>query len=127
MKKIRVTRGGCGIAYTDEHGTSRYALRTPEHGPFECDDAQADRLVRLGAAEYADDAMRNPGGTKGHLDTGQLESMTIDNLKALAADLGVDTAGCKKKSDYVAAIAELEIDLDDEDGFPELGASDPEA
>ena len=52
MKKIKVTRGGCGIAYTDKNGTARHALKTAESGPFECDDKQADRLVRLGVAVY---------------------------------------------------------------------------
>ena len=48
MKKIRVTRGGCGICYTDANGVKRHALKTPENGAFECGDEQADRLVRLG-------------------------------------------------------------------------------
>ena len=52
MIKIRVTRGGCGISYEDEHGTKRHALKTPEDGPFMCDEAQAERLVRLGVAAY---------------------------------------------------------------------------
>ena len=37
MIKIRVTRGGCGISYEDEHGTKRHALKTPEDGPFMCE------------------------------------------------------------------------------------------
>ena len=53
MKKIRITRGGCGICYTDANGVKRHALKTPESGAFECSDEQADRLVRLGVAIYA--------------------------------------------------------------------------
>lgn len=34
MVKIRVTCGGCGIEYTDEHGNARHALKTAEDGPF---------------------------------------------------------------------------------------------
>lgn len=59
MKKIRVTRGGCGICYTDANGVKRHALKTPENGAFECGDEQADRLVRLGVAAYVGSA-ENP-------------------------------------------------------------------
>lgn len=52
MATIRVKCGGCGIKYTDANGKARHALKTPESGAFECDDAQADRLVGLGVAEY---------------------------------------------------------------------------
>lgn len=50
MVKIRVTCGGCGIEYTDEHGNARHALKTAEDGPFLCDAKQAERLVGLGVA-----------------------------------------------------------------------------
>lgn len=52
MATIRVKCGGCGIEYQDANGNKRHALKTPESGPFECDDAQAERLVGLGVAEY---------------------------------------------------------------------------
>ena len=42
MKKIKVTRGGCGICYTDANGVKRHALKTPENGAFECGDEQAE-------------------------------------------------------------------------------------
>lgn len=144
MKKIRVTRGGCGIAYTDAHGVKRHALKMPEDGPFECDDAQADRLVRLGVAAYATAKMpeaqqepeetedQEPTKTTGHLDAAELESWDYNQLKKLAADMGVTPKG-KKKTDLIAAItaAEVtpgnEVEPDDEDDNPpELGAADPE-
>lgn len=59
MKKIRVTRGGCGICYTDANGVKRHALKTPENGAFECGDEQADRLVRL-AWLLMSDPLKNP-------------------------------------------------------------------
>lgn len=156
MAKIKVTRGGCGINYTDANGAARFALKTPENGPFECDDAQAALLVELGVAQYvieikqqqaADPAHQNDEQPEeqgdssqetekatGHLDAEQLESMTNEQLKALAADMGVNVTGCKKKADYIAAIVAVEVELGDEadpdeddgDELPELNAADPE-
>lgn len=139
MAKIRVTRGGCGIEYTDEHGHKRHALKTFESGPFECDDTQAARLVRLGVAEYAGspekfeepEADQNVEDTEkitGHLSAEDLESMTYEELKKLAADMSVEVKG-KKKTDYIAAIAAVEVEIEGEDGddaLPDLDAADPE-
>lgn len=146
MVKIRVIQGGCGIAYKDENGTARHALRTPEHGPFMCDDAQAARLVRLGVAVYvaeqqaapepttAPEAGRGepeqttddePEKTTGHLDPAQLESMDYNELKKLAADMGVTPKG-KKKADLIEAITAAEVEPGDEDDLPDLSAADPE-
>lgn len=143
MAKIRVIRGGCGISYKDKNGTARHALRTPEHGPFVCDDAQAARLVSLGVAVYVNEQQAAPepkadpaaGGepekTTGHLDPEQLEAMEYNELKKLAADMGVTPKG-KKKADLIEAITAAEVEPgdevvpDDEDELPELGAADPE-
>lgn len=151
MIKIRVTRGGCGISYNDEHGTKRHALKTPEDGPFMCDEAQAERLVRLGVAAYVTgkapevpqdpDANTDPGSqepekTTGHLDAAELESWDYNQLKKLAADMGVTPKG-KKKADLIAAITAAEVepgndtdpdegDGSEDDDLPELGAADPE-
>lgn len=142
MAKIKVTCGGCGIKYTDAHGNARHALKTPESGPFECDGTQAARLVRLGVAEYVDaqqkeqaDGSQETEKATGHLDAAQLESMTNEQLKNLAADIGVDVTGCKKKADYIAAIVAVEVELGDEvdpdeddpdNELPDLSAADPE-
>ncbi len=48
MVKIKVIVGGCGIEYTDNHGNTRHALKTPEDGPFDCREDVAERLVSLG-------------------------------------------------------------------------------
>lgn len=137
MAKIRVIRGGCGISYKDKNGTARHALRTPEHGPFVCDDAQAARLVSLGVAVYVNEQQAAPepkadpavGGepekTTGHLDPEQLEAMEYNELKKLAADMGVTPKG-KKKADLIEAITAAEVEPGDEDELPELGAADPE-
>lgn len=63
----------------------------------------------------------------GHLDAAQLETMTNEQLKNLAGDLGIDVTGCKKKADYVAAIVAVEVEAPvEDDELPELDAADPE-
>ena len=145
MVQIRVKCGGCGIKYTDANGTARHALKTPEHGPFECDDAQAARLVSLGVAEYVGTSIpqsaaqqeepvvpsQEPEKVMGHLSAEDLETWNFNDLKKLAADMGVTPNG-KKKADYIAAIVAEEVELDpqvdpdDEDDLPKLTAADPE-
>ena len=143
MVKIKVICGGCGIVYKDAAGNSRHALKTPESGPFECDDAQAERLVGLGVAEYVGkvgqpaakqegtgEQTEGTGEPKKHLDAAQLAELTIDKLKALAADMGVNVSKCKKKDEYIAAIVAVEVEIDDVDDpdndLPDLTAADPE-
>ena len=149
MVKIRVTCGGCGIEYTDEHGNARHALKTADDGPFLCDAKQAERLVGLGVAAYVttkepdkteDGSDQDPGETPdtqtGHLSAEDLEKMDFNDLRKLAADMGLKPEG-KKKADYIAAIAAAEVtagDDDTEDGdedtgddeLPDPGVADPE-
>ena len=158
MKMIKITRGGCGIKYTDANGNARHALKTPEDKPFECDDAQADRLVRLRVAEYVGaqymavdpetehiedqeapaeepaETTQEPEKVYGHLSAEDLETWDYNDLKKLAADMGVEPKG-KKKADYIAAIVAVEVEhgpevdpeeVEDPDELPELNAADPE-
>lgn len=154
MTVIKVTRGGCGINYTDAHGNTRHTLKTPENGPFECDIDQAQRLIDLGVAELVSpwtipegdaaqsdeqqgdtdeqqeeqaDGSQETEEATGRLDAEQLEGMDYNELKKLAADMGVEPEG-KKKSDYIAAIVAAEVKPGDEDDdeLPELNAADPE-
>lgn len=150
MVKIRVTCGGCGIEYTDEHGKARHALKTAEDGPFLCDAKQAERLVRLDVAAYVttkepanaeasegdQDPGDNPDTQTGHLSAEDLEKWDFNDLRKLAADMGVKPEG-KKKADYIAAIVAVEVATGDDeaendgeaegdDELPELGAADPE-
>ena len=134
MRKIRVTVGTVGF-YDAKHAHKR---KTAADGPFECEDAQAEHFVSAGVAEYiggvikADEA--DDQEVTGHLAKNQLEEMTIQQLQNLAGDLGVDVTGCKKKADYVDAIAAAEVNaggmVDDEgtdgDDLPDLNAADPE-
>ena len=134
MRKIRVTVGTVGY-YDAKHAHKRMAAAD---GPFECEDTQAEHFVSAGVAEYvggvieADEADEQE--VTGHLAKSQLEEMTIQQLQNLAGDLGVDVTGCKKKADYVDAIAAAEVNAggmaDDEDtdgdALPDLNAADPE-
>lgn len=134
MRKIRVTVGTVGF-YDAKHAHKR---KTAEDGPFECEGTQAEHFVSAGVAEYvggvikADEA--DDQEVTGHLAKSQLEEMTIQQLQNLAGDLGVDVTGCKKKADYVDAIAAAEVTaggvVDDEDtdgdDLPDLNAADPE-
>lgn len=134
MRKIRVTVGTVGY-YDAKHAHKRM---TAADGPFECEDTQAEHFVSAGVAEYvggvieADEADEQE--VTGHLAKSQLEEMTIQQLQNLAGDLGVDVTGCKKKADYVDAIAAAEanaggmVDDEDTDGddLPDLNAADPE-
>ncbi len=49
-----------------------------------------------------------------HLDEEQLQSMTLAQLKDLAAEMEVSTTGLKYKADYVAAIAAVSIEPGEE-------------
>lgn len=134
MRKIRVTVGTVGY-YDAKHAHKRM---TAADGPFECEDTQAEHFVSAGVAEYvggvieADEADEQE--VTGHLAKSQLEEMTIQQLQNLAGDLGVDVTGCKKKVDYVDAIAAAEVNAggmvgdEDTDGddLPDLNAADPE-
>ena len=65
-----------------------------------------------------------------HYTAEQLEKWDYNDLKALAADLGVVPTGGKKKGDYIAAIVAAQAEPDDVDDpdndLPELTAADPE-
>ena len=166
MKMIKVKAGGCGITHKDAKGITRHELKTPESGPFECDDAQAARLVALGVAEYVgepaaqqppvdpedlddeyvdpvdedddngqqqapeDPQDQEPEKLIAHLDAEDLATWEYNDLKKLAADMGVKPAS-QKKADIIAAIVaeEVEVDLDaedlDDDDLPDMNAADP--
>ena len=82
--------------------------------------------------ENEDQDPQEPAKTTGHLDAAELESWEYNQLKKLAADMGVTPKG-KKKADLIAAITAVEVTPgnevepdDEDDNPPELGAADPE-
>ena len=143
MATIKVKYGGCGIIYKDANGVERHSLKTPESGPFECDDAQAAHFVGLGMADYVNDlgwqavadpdpipdGSQEPKKNTVSLDKEQLEAMDYNKLKKLAADMGVKPKG-SKKADLVAAISAAEVEIEDpedlDDDLPDLSTAEPE-
>lgn len=135
MKAIIITCGTCGVKYTDANGCARYTTKTAADGAFEIDDAQAERFVSLGVAKYATATEGKAQETyaddeegeqlTGHLDADQLGAMSYNDLKKLAADMGVKPEGTRK-DDYIAAICAAEVEVGDDDELPELNAADPE-
>ena len=122
-------------------------------GTCEVDEAEAKRLVALGvaaivrevdeapvasastgrndAAPCADMPNKENGAesdTEAHLDTEQLQEMTVAQLKELAAELGIETAKLRKKDDLIAAIVAVPVEPGEEAGegdLPDLSAAAP--
>ena len=86
---------------------------------FTEDKAIADGAVASGYfALIEGEAEEEQQEAKYHLDKAQLDEMKFDDLKKLAADMGIDITGIKKKADLVDAIAAVEVEpgepVDDE-------------
>ena len=122
-------------------------------GTCEVDEAEAKRLVALGvaaivrevdeapvasastgrndAAPGADMPSKENGAesdAEAHLDTEQLQEMTVAQLKELAAELGIETAKLRKKDDLIAAIVAVPVEPGEEIGegdLPDLSAAAP--
>lgn len=96
-----------GLSYT---GVVTATQRKPD--VFVEDKATADKAVATGYFKLLEskEATAQPAPAQAaHLDTAQLEEMKVDDLKKLAADMGIDTTGFKRKADYVEAIAAAEV------------------
>ena len=122
-------------------------------GTCEVDEAEAKRLVALGVAAIVrevDEASVASASTgrndaapcvdmpnkengaesdaEAHLDTEQLQEMTVAQLKELAAELGIETAKLRKKDDLIAAIVAVPVESGEEAGegdLPDLSAAAP--
>ena len=126
MVKIKIIVGGCGIEYTDNHGNTRHALKTPEDGPFDCREDVAERLVSLGVAEYIARKNEKRGlqrdrmeeeslHTMGETDEEQLYAMKMKDLQSLIKEKGLDARDYKKKEDYVNLILSADSDGEDDE------------
>ena len=126
---------------------------TERGGTCEVDEAEAKRLVALGvavivrevdeapvasastgrndAAPCADIPNKENGAesdAEAHLDTEQLQEMTVAQLKELAVELGIETAKLRKKDDLIAAIVAVPVEPGEEIGegdLPDLSAAAP--
>ena len=98
--RLRKARSYAGIVSATEKNPDVYV-----------DDKEtADAAVATGYFELI--ANKEPDthtSAPGTLDAEQLSTMTTDNLKRLAADMGIDTTGLKKKADIIAAIIAVEV------------------
>lgn len=136
-------------------GATRIGKRvyTPDDGFFEAAPEVEQRLVALGvaaivrevdeapvaststgrndAAPCADMPNKENGAesdAEAHLDTEQLQEMTVAQLKELAAELGIETAKLRKKDDLIAAIVAVPVEPGEEIGegdLPDLSAAAP--
>lgn len=146
MKQIKIISGTYGF----RPEPAVVEAKTPESPAFFVEDQEAARLVGLGVAQYVNelgwkqeadpapqtdelqeeqsDDTQEPEKAAGHLDAEDLEKWNYNDLKKLAAEMGVNPEG-KTKADYIAAIVAAEVepgDEDDSDELPELSAADPE-
>lgn len=103
MYHLRLVKG---LSY---HGVVSATKKQPD--VYTEDKAAAEYAVATGYFVFVD-TEEQPERNTGHLDKGQLEEMKLDDLKELAAEMGIDTAGLKKKADFVEAIAAERIEYD---------------
>lgn len=98
--------------------------KTKKSEPFQVDEAKGKRLIDSGIAKEvapAPEAPETPAPDT-HLDEGQLSEMSINELRALAKDMGLSASG--SKSDIVARIVAEPVDIDDEGAVDEEDIED---
>ena len=105
--------------------------------PIDVDEAEAERLIALGVAAKAEAGENEAPAVKaaetapaaagepftGHLDGADLESMSFNDLKALAKDMGIDAGKIKSKAALIKAISEVEVEAPAEE-LPAFDAED---
>ncbi len=94
-----------GLSYTGFGGKVKATRKNPV-AIVESKDI-ADAAVASGFFKFVEEMDEAPL-LNGHLDPDQLEGMDIKELKALAAQMGIDTKGMKAKKDYITAITAVE-------------------
>ena len=113
MARIKIINGVYGMrinGYTVEK-------KTPEDAPFDVPDREADRLVEMGVAAYADETAQTiPEDAEGL--PAYNDKMTLGELKKAAEAYGVDAGKCKSKASVIAMIdAALNADSDEAPSF----------
>ena len=96
MTTIRIIAGTYGFK---PKGSSRIIGKDSQSEPFEVENAEAERLIRLGVAEIV--SLRE--AEKPCKDDDE-SNMSFAQLKARAAELGVDISGIRSKSGVSEAI-----------------------
>lgn len=95
-----------GRSYTGFYGAVKATREAPD--VIVSEKATADAAVTSGYFALVE-GDGEADMVKGHLDRAQLEGMKLDDLKQLAADLGLDTKGLSKKAEFVEAIAATQV------------------
>lgn len=132
MKRIRIVSGSYGYM---KNGVPPVELIDKDSEPIEVVDTEAERLVNLGVAVYANEEL-----VTGHLDKEALADYSMKELQKLAKDMGLKANG--SKDELIARITAKEVyaseepdTKDAEDDIPEepdndeppvLDAVDPE-
>lgn len=140
MKTVMIIAGAYGCRVK---GKAHPVCITQGH-TCKVSDEEAERLIKLGVAvetaaepvatapveskpetnenvapeeETASDAQESP--------VPPLEDMTVAQLKELAAQMGVDITGLRKKADILAVISEYAEEPEADDDFPDLSPEVP--
>lgn len=130
-------------------GTTRIGkcIFTPADGAFDAPAEVEDRLIELGAAVYVGQegvATTDRGETPAQngvniptdddaaeceetavVEYGDLLAMKMDELKALAAEFGINTKGLRAKSDFAYAIAQAQEAAIAGNSAPMIGVEEP--
>lgn len=134
---IKIVKGVYG--YVDKHGFVRPKDCNSE--PFNTSPEQEARLVKLGVAEYVDEPAKVPTVNEpaqaqsskndeetARLDPDQLKELTNAELKAMAEDMGIDTAKLKTKAQFIEAITAVDVvpgPDEDSEGMEDDGEAPP--
>lgn len=95
--------------YTEDEATAKAAVASGYFDLVEDTQPAADHVADTGEM------------VKGHLDAEQLiKDYKLDELKDLAAKLGITTPGLKTKEDYAKAIAAVEVEAPAGDGVADF-------
>ena len=83
-------------------------VRFPAHTPFQVADEDIDSLVKSGAIVLVPPQVKEAEGEGKENEGKNLDEMTVNELKAYAAEKDIDISKVEKKADILAAIKEAE-------------------
>lgn len=75
----------------------------------DCSDRGLIEVCEEITAETGEDLQEDPDQETGYMAREDLEDMKVKDLKRLAADMGIDTAKLKKKTELIGAICKQEV------------------
>lgn len=83
-------------------------VRYPAHTPFQVADEDVDSLVNSGAIVLVPPQVKEAESEGEENEGKNLDEMTVNELKAYAAEKDIDISKAEKKADILAAIKEAE-------------------